>query len=137
MFQKKMLKILISFVCLFPVVLFPREVVLSQNLTFDMLKGTKISQKKIESGIIIIITSKNPRTVERIKKIITRGVRFQYNHSPKSAQTLELLRVKQIKKSLTLLNNGVRLNLSTDKPEWMDQIKKLKIPRYIKKKQKP
>jgi hypothetical protein len=100
---------------------------LSLHLTPEILKGTKISHNKTERGIIIVITAKNPRIVGRIKRIIVKGLRFQYDHSLKTNHILELLKVKQIRKSLTMLNNGVRLNLSTQESSWLKEIRKLNI----------
>jgi hypothetical protein len=122
-----MLKAALFFLFLFPILIYSRDVILSQHLTPEILKGTKISQRKTEGGTIIVITAKNPRIVERIKRIMAKGLRFQYNHSLKTNQILELLKVKQIRKSLIMLNNGVQLNLSTRESFWLKEIRKLDI----------
>ena len=122
-----MRKIRVFFLCLLPLALMARPVVLSRHFTRDIMDNTKITQKHIQNGTVLVITAKDHRIVEKIKRIIVENIKLPNVSRVRADQVLELLRVKQISKSVIFLNNGIKLGLTSDITEWVSRIHQLKM----------
>lgn len=115
------------FLLVLPLALCASTVVLSRHFTRDILESAKITQKHIQNGTVIVITAKDHRIVKKVKKIIIDNIKLPYFSRIKPNQTLELLRIKQISKSVIFLNNGIKLGLTSNIPEWVNRIHQLKM----------
>lgn len=122
-----MKKKFISCLVLLPIVMTAGSVVLSRHFTSDIIDNTKITQKHIRNGTVLVITARDPRIVEKVKKIVTHDINLPYSHITRPNQSLELLRIKQINKSIIYLNNGIKLSLTSEIPEWINWIHQLKM----------
>jgi len=122
-----MKKILTCSLFLLPIMVCANTVVLSRHFTSNIIDNTKITLKHIRNGTVIVITAKEPRIVKEVKKIIVKSINLPHISKIRPDQTLELLRIKQINKSVIFLNNGIKLDLTSDFPEWIRKIHQLKM----------
>jgi hypothetical protein len=122
-----MRRILPLFLFLLPLVVSANAVILSRHFTRDIFDNAKITQKHIRNGTVIVITAKDPLIVQKVKKIIIENIRLPHYSRIRPDQILELLRIKEISKSVIFLNNGIKLGLTSDIPEWIGRIHQLKM----------
>jgi hypothetical protein len=97
-------------------------------MTKDSLKDVKASKKKIEKGVVIVMTSSNPVMVKKLKDIIASCKGENTALDAEKKREREILSMAGVKIIETNLNNGIRLELFSEIPEVMDKIKRVKIP---------
>lgn len=108
--------------------------VLSRHFTSDIIDNTKITQKHIRNGTVLVITARDSRIAQKVKKIVSHEINHPRSSRTRPNQSLELLRIKQINKSVIYLNNGIKLSLTSEIPEWINRIHQLKIASSEKRK---
>ena len=115
-----------------PLVMAGQSVILSRNFTDELIAQMKITQKHIQNGTVLVITAKDPRVADRVKEIVMDTIRKPQFSRVKPDKTLELLRIKEIQKSVIILNNGIKLGLTSTIPEWISRIHQLKLEKSQK-----
>ena len=122
-----MKKIMIWVLWALPLAVTSKAVVLTQQFTGDLIDQVKITQKHIQNGTVLVITAKDPRVAERVKRIVTDTIKMPQFSRIRPNQTLELLRIKEIHKTVIFLNNGIKLGLTSATSEWIRRIHQLKL----------
>lgn len=122
-----MKKFAIMGVCLLYLLVSSQAVVLTRQFTDELLDHVKITQKPIQKGVVLVITSKDPRVADRVKQIVRDSLRMPQLSGITPNRTLELLRIKAVRKSVVFLNNGVKLGLTSDTPRWVIRIQQLRL----------
>lgn len=122
-----MIRTMCCLLLVFPMLLDSSQSVLSKKLTSKLMENAKVSKKYHHKGVIIIITSKKSSQVEKIKKVIIDSIQSSRYRPAESDREIELLRIRQISKTVTLLTNGIQIDLSSDHPLWIHRMHRIKI----------
>lgn len=109
----------------------PRYTLCSQ-MTKESLKGVKASKRRTDNGVVIVMTSPDPAAVKKLKEMVAscQGKTTPAGDAVKSKRGI--LSMKGVKVDETNLNNGIKLELSSDNPEIVDKIKRVRIPGYLR-----
>jgi hypothetical protein len=116
----------ISSLILLPALMTAGSVILSRHFSADIIDNTKITQKHIHNGTVLVITSRDYRIAEKVKRIVSQDIRHPHPSGKRTNRSLELLGVKEINKSVIYLNNGIKLSLTSEIPKWINNSEKHK-----------
>lgn len=102
--------------------------ILCSRITKEAVQGVKASKRRIDNGVVIVMTSPNPVEVKNLKEIISS---CQVKDEMKKNER-EILSLTGVKINETNLNNGIRLELTSENPEVVDKIKRVRIPGFLR-----
>lgn len=109
----------------------PRCILCSQ-MTKESLKGVKASKRRTDNGVVIVMTSPDPDAVKKLKEMVA-SCRAKTSPAGEAAKNeRDILSMAEVDVNETNLNNGIRLELSSDNPEIAGKIKRVRIPAYLR-----
>lgn len=109
----------------------PRYILCSQ-MTKETLKGVKASKRRTGNGAVIVMTSPDPEAVKKLKEMVASCQAKTSPAGDTGKAQRDILSMEGVKVFETNLNNGIRLELSSDNPEIVGKIKRVRIPAYLR-----
>lgn len=102
--------------------------ILCSKITKEAVQGVKASKRRTDTGVVIVMTSPDPGVVKKLMEIISS---CQATDDTKKDKR-EILSMEGVKIKETRLNNGIRLELTSENPEVVDKIKRVRIPAFLR-----
>ncbi len=98
--------------------------ILCTGITQETLKGVKASKRKTPTGAVVVMTSPDPKVVQKIRGIIDECRK----KSPEERKKREILSMPGATTTITQLNNGIRIEISSTDATVAAKIKRLRLP---------
>lgn len=90
----------------------------------DLMKEVKTERKETEKGVVVTMTSSNPEIAKRLQEIIGKCKEGMMSEKPmEHKEGCCLMHTKDVKIMVTNIENGVKIEFSSENPEALKKLK--------------